>query len=98
MTKPSHFARQGAVMKIRHLESGLILERFPPDAREAVETGGYEFVESGTPSIREVLTGLPEEELNPLAHQVKIRLHNEERTDIVARLVPFVESGEVQLP
>ena len=99
--KPSishHPSRSGTVMKIRNLETGLVHERSSPDAREAVETGGYEFADAGVQSIRETLAGLPLDALEAMASAAKIRTHNEQREDILGRLIPLVEQGQIALP
>ena len=94
MTHPS---RIGTVMKIRNLETGLVHERSPVDSQEAVSGGGYEFVDAGVPSVREVLAGLTGVELEALAREAGVRTVNEQRDYIVAQLVPLVEQGRVVL-
>ena len=87
-------------MKIVNLKTGLVSERQPPDAREMVAGGGWEFVDASTPTIGETLAAMDEVELRSLAAGTdgKVRHYNEPKARIASALTPLVESGEVVLP
>lgn len=99
MSRPDYFRHPSRTadhkMKIRNIKTRLVLERASPDAVDAVESGGYEFVDSTEPSIREILLGLPWDLLEATAAQCQIRTFEVQRDYVVEKLIPKIESGEV---
>ena len=94
-----HPSRVGNMMRIKNISTGLVTERQPPDARDAVASGGWVFVDAGTPTVGEALSAMDEAELRSLAASTegKVRHYNEPKEWIASALTPLVEQGIVTL-
>jgi hypothetical protein len=94
MQHTSH-ATTAQAIKIRQKTTGLIFERWGPDAAACIDGGGFEPVTDGSPSIREVLEAKSRDELNALAGGG--RYVKDERAYVISTLIRLVELGEVTL-
>lgn len=82
-------------LRIRQLSSGLVFERSAPDARECVQTGGFEYV-ADAPSVVDVLAATPLSSLQAMARRAGIGArYNDTDHELRALLLPLVESGAV---
>jgi len=85
-------------MKLRHVATGLIIERQPPDASEMIRAGTHQAVDSSTTSIVDQLNALSRNELLDLIRNSGKSPHNGEQIDACIRyLIPLVEAGTVVL-
>jgi hypothetical protein len=88
----------GHIVKVKDLQSGRVLERSAPDARELVQVGGWQYVPASTLSLRDRLLGKTPEQLADLADATRGRVHRwYTHAAFVEALLPFAESGEIEV-
>lgn len=87
-------------MRLRDPDTGVVLERWAPDAHGMVSSGEYEFVPAGTPTTAEKLATMPRQELIELAapHLSRPDPTGAALEDLRHRLLALIVAGEVRIP
>jgi hypothetical protein len=88
----------GHIVKVQDIQSGRVLERSAPDARELVQSGEWLYVPASTPSLRELLARKTPEALGALAKSTGGRVHGwRTHPELVDALLPFAETGDIEV-
>jgi hypothetical protein len=87
-------------MKISQTATGLIFERYPPDAAEMVKSGAFTYVAAATASIRDTLQTKTRAQLVAAAVSAgRVNNHpNEPLPDLIDWLIRPIELGTIALP
>jgi predicted NAD/FAD-dependent oxidoreductase len=94
-----HLERSAShVVKVKETHSGRVLERSSVDAAELVQVGGWQYVPASTLSLRDLLLRKTPEQLGALADATRGRVHRRYAPgELVDALLPFAESGEIEV-
>lgn len=101
---PAGYRAPNGLMRVRQLSTGLVFERYAPDARAMVETAAFAFAKPDELTIAERLDKLPHVELTALCARAGVSLPPATRRDprpeiaAISRLVPLLERGVVAFP